>query len=62
MAFETLENCRKGVLAMKVLNRSGQEHGLHRVALVDLVGRKQTEEIQKTPFKILANIELYCEV
>ena len=47
---------------MKVLNRNGQEHGLHRVALVDLVGRKQTDQIQKPTLKILTSVELFCEV
>jgi len=47
---------------MKVLNRNMQEHGLHRLALVDLVGRKQTDQIQKPALKILTSVELFCEV
>lgn len=45
---------------MQVLSRCGEEQGRHRVMLVDLVGKKTTDQQQKVPLRILANMELFC--
>jgi hypothetical protein len=48
---------------MRVLHRSGEDHALYRVMLVDLNDRKkQTDSIQKTPMRVLTSIDLYCEL
>lgn len=61
-SFQTIENCRKGVMMLQVVNKANEEsNSLYKILLIDLAeSNKPQGENEKNVAKVLTTIDLDC--